>query len=539
MTPEAAPSRPDPFMVEVIRNGLSAIAEEMSLTVMRSARSPVLREAGDLSSNLSDAAGAQIAQGQDIPMHMGVMSFTVPEFLKLVPPERLRPGDVWMLNLPSIGGNHLPDVKCIRPVFAEGRIRAFAISLAHWGDIGGGAPGSYFAAATDCWQEGLRIPPLRVVAEDVLDEEKLGLVLANVRTPEDCRGDILAQISATRTAERRLQDMFRKWGADFVEAGFAALHDGAERQMRAAIRDLPNGVYEGEDAMDGPDEHTPGPVIRVRLEVREDSLVFDYSASDDHVPGPINTTRYITAASAYYVAKAVCGPDIQPSGGCYRPVEVITRPGSICEAGADKPVVGGNHETCQRIADAAFRALERCVPERLTAGGPTTAGLAIFGAQRPDGKWVSLYETHGGGEGARAHRHGADVIRAHMANVMNTSAEMIETEYPVDVLFQRLRPGSGGAGRFHGGLGQERAYRMRIDDVSLTTMFDRRDVPPYGLQGGEPGACYEMTLRRAGEAEETALPGRTNMRIHAGDVVTVRSSGGGGYGAPGRDEGER
>ncbi len=522
----------DPFMVEVIRNGLSSIAEEMSLVVMRAARSPVLREAGDLSSSLSDADGFQIAQGQDIPMHMGVMSFTIREFLKLVPKARLREGDVWMLNLPSIGGNHLPDVKVIRPIFIEGRIRVFAISLAHWGDTGGGAPGSYFADAYDCWQEGLRIPPLRIIANGELDEEKLGFVLANVRAPETCRGDLLAQISATRAAEARVADMFRKWGGDTLDAAFAALHDGAERQMRAAIGALPNGVYEGEDSMDDDGHGGPAARIRVRLEVRDDSLVFDYSASDDHVPGPINTTKYITAASAYYVAKAICGPEIQSSGGCYRAIEVITRPGSICDAGPEKPVVGGNHETCQRIADAAFRALEACVPERLTAGGPTTSGLAIFGALREDGQWVTLYETHGGGEGARCDRDGVDVVRAHMANVMNTSAEVVETEYPVDVEFQRLRPGSGGAGRFGGGEGQERAYRMRVNDVSLTTMFDRRDVPPYGLQGGEPGALFEMTLQRAGETGETPLPGKTNIRIHRGDCVTVRSCGGGGYGAP-------
>ena len=525
-------ARVDPFMVEVIRNGLSSIAEEMSLVVMRAARSPVLREAGDLSSSLSDADGFQIAQGQDIPMHMGVMSFTIREFLKLVPKARLQPGDVWMLNLPAIGGNHLPDVKVIRPIFVDGAIRAFAISLAHWGDTGGGAPGSYFADAYDCWQEGLRIPPLRIVAEGVLDEEKLGFVLANVRAPETCRGDLFAQISATRAAEGRLTEMFRKWGAGTLKEAFAALHDGAERQMRAAIAALPNGVYEGADAMDDDGHGGPGAVIRVRLMVKDDSLVFDYTASDDHVPGPINTTKYITAASAYYVAKAVCGPEIQASGGCYRPIEVITRPGSICEAGADKPVVGGNHETCQRIADAAFRALEACVPERLTAGGPTTSGLAIFGATREDGQWVTLYETHGGGEGARIDRDGVDVVRAHMANVMNTSAEVVETEYPVDVPFQRLRPASGGRGRHSGGLGMERAYRMRVDDVSLTTMFDRRDVPPYGLQGGEPGALFAMTLTKAGAAEETPLPGKTNLRIHKGDVVTVRSCGGGGYGAP-------
>ena len=522
----------DPFMIEVVRNGLSSVAEEMSLVVMRAARSPVLREAGDLSSNLTDADGFQIAQGQDVPMHMGVMSFTVREFLKVVPKARLCDGDVWMLNLPEVGGNHLPDVKCIRPVFYDGRLRSFAISLAHWGDTGGAAPGSYFAAAHYCWQEGLRISPLQVVTVAGNDEEKLGLVLANVRAPETCRGDILAQIAATSVAESRLHEMFRKWGADAVEAIFAAMHDQAETQMRQALAALPNGVYEGSDSMDD-DGHGGAPaVIRVRITVRDDSVTLDYSASDDNVPGPINTTRFITAASSYYVIKSLFGPDLQASGGCYRPIEVITRPGSICDARADKPVVGGNHETSQRIADAAFRALAPVVPGRVTAGGPTTSGLALFGVCREDGKWVTLYETHGGGEGARAERDGADVIRVHMSNVMNTPAEIIETEYPINVAFQRLRQGSGGRGRHHGGCGQERAYLMRVDDVTLTTMFERRDVAPYGLEGGEEGARFEMLLQKQGSGVDRPLPGKTNLRIHKGDLVTIRSCGGGGYGVP-------
>ncbi|WP_415183818.1 hydantoinase B/oxoprolinase family protein [Phaeovulum sp.] len=522
----------DPFMIEVVRNGLSSVAEEMSLVVMRAARSPVLREAGDLSSNLTDADGFQIAQGQDVPMHMGVMSFTVREFLKVIPKAQLCEGDVWMLNLPDVGGNHLPDVKCIRPIFYEGKIRSFSISLAHWGDTGGGAPGSYFADAYDCWQEGLRIPPLRIVTKDGIDEEKLGFVLANVRAPETCRGDILAQIAATSVAESRLHDMFRKWGADHVEAIFAAMHDQAEVQMRRAIHDLPNGVYEGSDSMDDDGHGGPAAKIRVRITVRDDNVTMDYSGSDDNVPGPINTTRYITAASSYYVIKSLLGPDLQASGGCYRPIEVITRPGSICDARPDKPVVGGNHETSQRIADAAFRALARVVPARVTAGGPTTSGLALFGACREDGKWVTLYETHGGGEGARADRDGADVIRAHMSNVMNTPAEIIETEYPINIEYQRLREHSGGHGRHEGGRGQERAYRMRVNDVTLTTMFERRDVAPYGLEGGEEGAKFEMILRKQGSNEDSPLPGKTNIRIHSGDLVIVRSCGGGGYGAP-------
>lgn len=521
----------DPFSVEVIRHGLSAIAEEMSLVVMRSARSPLLREAGDLSSALTDRDGLLIAQGQDVPMHMGVMSFTVQEFLKIVPAERLQPGDSWMLNLPAVGGNHLPDVKVIRPIFSGGRIRAFAVSLAHWADIGGAAPGSYYAAAYDAWQEGMRIPPLRVQTAEGPDEEKLAVVLANVRGPEERRGDILAQIAATRAAERRFGELFARYGADRVEEAFAALQDRAERQMREAIAALPDGVYEGEDLMDDDGHGGPPAAIRARMTIDGDRAVLDFRGSDDAVPGPINTTRFITAASVYYVMKAVCGPDIQPSAGCYRPMEILTRPGSILDAPADRPVVGGNHETAQRIADAVFLALAHIVPERLTAGGPTTAGLLIFGGNREDGRWTTFYEVHGGGEGGRIDRDGMPAIRAHMANVMGTPAEVVEAEYPITVERQELIRGSGGAGRHRGGDGLRRVYRARTGGITLTTMVERMVVPPYGLEGGEPGAPYRVTLEPV-EGQPVALPGKANVRIAAGDRVIIETSGGGGYGPP-------
>jgi N-methylhydantoinase B len=235
----------DPVTLEVIRGALTAAAEEMSLVVMRSARSPLLREAGDLSSALTDAAGEMIAQGRDIPMHLGVMCFTVKEFLKLVPRAALAPGDVWFLNLPEIGGNHLPDVKAIRPVFAEGELFAFAVSLAHWADIGGAAPGSYYAGATDIWQEGLRIAPTRLFTASGADDEKLQLVLANVRGAVERDGDIHAQMAATLVAERRLGELVGEHGRDVVKAAMAELQDRSEQQMRAAIRALPRGVFEG------------------------------------------------------------------------------------------------------------------------------------------------------------------------------------------------------------------------------------------------------------------------------------------------------
>ena len=521
----------DPVTLEVVRNALTATAEEMSLVVMRSARSSLLREAGDLSSALTDADGHLIAQGRDIPMHMGVMSFTVREFLKRVPKTRLAPGDVWFLNLPEIGGNHLPDVKAIRPVFVDGAIVAFAVSLAHWADIGGAVPGSYVADATDAWQEGLRIPPFRLFTAGGPHRENLDMVLANVRGAEEREGDILAQMAATRVAEERLRHICATHGADTVIAALAAIHDRAEAQMREALAAVPDGAYAGEDWLDD-DAAGGGPVaVRVRVTIEGDRATFDFSDTEDAVRGPVNTTPFIAAASVFYVVKTLFGPDIQPSGGSYRPLEIVTRPGSLLAPGPERPVVGGNHETSQRVADAVFRALEPTGAERLSAGGPTTSGLVLFAGRRADGVWTTLYETHGGGEGARRERDGAPVVRVHMSNVMNTPAEVVEAEYPIRIECQRLRRGSGGAGRQRGGDGLHREYRVLCDDMSVTSMFERRVVPPYGLQGGESGAPFRVSVAYAG-GRRSELPGKASVRLGTDDVVIVESCGGGGYGPP-------
>lgn len=520
----------DPVSLEVIRNGLTAIAEEMSSVVMRAARSPLLREAGDHSSALTDAYGYLVAQGRDVPVHLGVLSFTVREFLRSVGKEKLAPGDVWIVNMPDIGGNHLPDVKLIRPIFQEGQLYAFSISLAHWADVGGAMPGSYYANATDCWQEGLRIPPLRLVAGDAIDEEKMGIILANVRGSEERRGDILAQIAATTVAGRRLEEMRGQYGTAFLMAAFEAIHDRAERQMRDAIAAIPDGAYDGEDFMDD-DGHGGAPVpIRVTVTIRGDEAIFDFSRSADAVSGALNTTPFIAAAGVFYVMKALFGPDIQPSAGCYRPLEVITRSGSILQPDRAVPIVGGNHETCQRVADAIFKAFVPFAAKELSAGGPTTAGLLIFGARDDAGNFSTFYEIHGGGEGARFDRDGMAVTRVHLANVMSTPAEVIEMEYPITVECQRLRRGSGGAGRHRGGDGLTRTYRMRADNISLTTMFERAVVPAYGLEGGEDGAPFQVTLTTK-DGQQAMLPGKHNVTINSGDTVTVDSCGGGGYGA--------
>ena len=519
----------DPVTLEVIRSALTAAAEEMSLVVMRSARSPLLREAGDLSSALTDSSGEMIAEGRDIPMHLGVMCFTVKEFLKRVPADTLAPGDVWFLNLPEIGGNHLPDVKAIRPIFAGRELFAFAVSLAHWADIGGARPGSYFAGATDIWQEGLRISPTRLFSADGPDREKLGLVLANLRGAAEREGDIYAQMAATLVAERRLGELVAEHGLDLAKRAMAALLDRSERQMREAIRALPQGSFEGEDFLDDDGVGDRPLAVRVRVTFAEGEASFDFGACADAAEGPVNTTPFIAAAAAFYVMKCLAGDEISPNGGALRPLAIKTRPGSLLQPPPTRPVVGGNHETSQRVVDAIFRALEPAMAERLNAGGPTTSGLLLFGIGRADGSWATLYETHGGGEGARADRDGAPVVRVHMSNVMNTPVEVIEAEYPIEVLRHALRRGSGGAGKHRGGDGLVREYRMLAADIFLTSMFERRVIPPYGLEGGAPGARFRVS-RLGADGALKEIKGKANMRLSEGDRIILESCGGGGYG---------
>ena len=520
-----------PVTLEVVRNGLYAIAEEMSVIVMRSARSPLLKEAGDLSSALTEAQGRLIAQGRDIPIHMGVMGFTVKEFLKRVPAASLRDGDVWFLNLPEVGGNHLPDVKAVRPVFFEGRLVAFAINLAHWADVGGAVPGSYVPWATECYQEGLRIAPIRLFAKDGPERPAIDFVLSNLRGRDEREGDIFAQFAANDVAGRRLHELFAHYGAETVSACFERLHDESEEQMRAALRALPDGAWEGEDFLDDDGIEDRRIRVRVRVEKRGDEATFDFTGTDPQALGPVNTTYYIACSGVYYAMKALVAPDAPPNEGCYRPLRVIVPPGTVLSADPDRPVVGGNHETSQRVVDAIVQALAPVIPNRVPAGGPTTAGLLILGARLVDGRWAVYYEVHGGGEGATAGKDGASAIRVHMSNVMNTPVEVVESEYPLMVEELALRPDSGGDGRHRGGLGFRRAYRVLGSDVTLTTMIERRVVPPYGLFGGKAAAPFRITLN-PGTPRERDVRGKETMKLAQGDLVLLETCGGGGYGDP-------
>lgn len=521
----------DPFVVEVIRHGLAAAAEEMSLVMTRSARSPLLREAGDLSSAVTDAEGGLVGQGKDIPIHLGAMAFTVRELLKWWPVERMREGDALIYNLGALGGNHLNDVKVVRPVYVEGRLVAFAVSLAHWPDVGGTWPGSYLAKAVDTFQEAIRIPPMPIADAGGLNRPVLDFILANVRDPLSCEGDLKAQIAATRAAERRIHELCAQHGTQTFLDAMARLHDLSEAEMRAAIAEIPDGTYEGEDFLDDgrPDG---GPArIHVRIKIRGEEAVIDLSGSDDRVATFCNTTPFIARSAAAYAARVMSGREMQQNAGALRPLTILTRPGSMLEPGWNAAVAAGNHETSMRIVDAMFMAMEKVIPERLTAGGPATSGLLALAEPRPGQSWRMLYEVHGGGEGARHDRDGCPATRVHLTNTSNTPVEVIEANYAIRVERQAIRRGSGGAGRHRGGDGVVRAYRILAPEMWLTTCVERVRIAPYGLQGGEAGAPYRITLLR--EGEETLLPGKANLLLRKGDLVTLEGCGGGGYGPPG------
>lgn len=527
----AATERVDPVTLEVVRNAIFSIAEEMRVIVMRSARSPLLKEAGDLSCVLTDARGRLIAQGNlDNPIHLGVMCFTVKEFLLRFPPETLRDGDVFYTNAPAVGGNHLPDVKAIKPIFFEGRLVAFAVNLSHWPDVGGALPGSYVPWATDLTQEGLHITPIRLFDVNGPIQETIELVLANVRGRAEREGDIYAQLASAGVAARRLLEVFEQFGAPTVVACFERMMDESDLLMRTALREVPDGIYVGEDWMDD-DGIVDRPIkIRVRVTVLGDQARFDFAETDPQARGPINTTYFITCSSVYYACKALLGPEIPANDGCYRPLTVDAPAGTLLNPAPHAPVVGGNHETSQRVADAIFRALAQAVPQRVQAGGITTSGLAVVTGHWPDGTPFTLYEVHGGGEGGSATRDGLSAMRVHMANTMNTPAEVIEHEYPLSVERQELRSGSGGAGHHRGGLGIRRVYRVLNDEARLTTMIERCVVPPWGLLGGEAGQPSRVTLERDGATR--GLRGKESVELRRDDLVTVETAGGGGYGPP-------
>ena len=521
----------DAITLEVLRHALTAVAEEMNANLIRSAYSPNIKERRDCSSALFDAEGRMIAQAESIPVHLGAMPYSVAAAVRSV--DSFSPGDVVVLNDPYAGGAHLPDVTFVAPVLFNGRLIAFVANRAHHADVGGKEPGSLSGDTVEIYQEGLRIPPIRLWRGGEVDRDLLDLVLLNVRTPEERWGDLRAQRAACVTGIERLTEVIGRFGADLASDGMEAILDYSERRMRTEIERMPDGTAEFRDVLDG-DGITDEPIpICVTVTVDGDRMRFDFAGTAGQVRGPVNAVLAVTTSATYYAVRAMTDPGIPPNAGCYRPIEINAPIGSIVNPRPPAPVVGGNLETSQRIVDVILGALGRIAPDRaIAACQGSMNNLAIGGTDPRTGGPFSIYETIAGGYGARSDKDGIDGIHSHMTNTLNTPIEALEIAYPLRVERYELRQGTGGNGRFRGGLGVRRDIRCLCPDARVSLLTERRFHRPYGLAGGEPGEPGENALIRDGE--EFALPAKGSVNLAIGEIISVRTPGGGGHGPPGR-----
>ena len=506
--------RLDPVTLSVLASALAGIAEEMGAVLIRGSYSSNIKERRDCSTALFDAQGRMVAQAEHIPVHLGAMPEAVAAIMDRAP----EPGDVFAVNDPYSGGTHLPDITLVSPVAYEGEILGYAVTRAHHSDVGGMRPGSMPSDSREVFQEGVIIPPVRLVRGGEYVSDVLDLLLANVRTPNLRRGDLRAQIAANNIAEERVGELIERRSKEVVLAAFEEVVSYAERRTREAIRDLPDGRHEAEDFMEGDgivDEDIP---IRASVEIEGDSITIDFEGTARQVRGNVNCPLPVTRSACYFALRVLLPKDIPANAGTYAPLEIRAPEGSLVNASYPAAVVAGNVETSNRIADTVLAAFSGFAPEELPAQGQGTMNNTIIGG----GGWT-YYETIGGGQGASSKGPGPSGVHVGMSNTLNTPVEAFELEYPMRVERYELIYDSGGEGAQRGGDGIERSVRV-LEPASLSLLTDRRRHPPRGVEGGEPGRVGENLLNGK------ELPAKVGRDLEEGDVVTVRTPGGGGYG---------
>jgi N-methylhydantoinase B/oxoprolinase/acetone carboxylase alpha subunit len=518
--------RLDPIELELFRHLLVSIAEEMGAVLRKTSFSANIKERRDYSCAVYDAEGETVAMGDHMPVHLGAMPLSVRHAREAFDLGR---GDVAILNDPFRGGTHLPDITAVSGVFLKGhRKPAFYVAnRAHHADVGGMSPGS-MPLAREIYQEGIRIPPILLVRRGHMDRELLGLILANVRTPVEREGDLLAQMMAIKRGEQRLLELVAKCGLPTLRRNMTGLKDYSERMMRASIQRLPSGIYRAEDYLDN-DGITDRPVkIAAKITIHNDCATIDFTGSDPQVEGSVNANYAVAVSASTYVFRCLVGEDIPYTAGVMRPLEVIAPSGLVVSAQPPAAMAAGNVETSQRITDVILRALAQAAPELIPAASSGTMNNLTFGGfDRARGRAFAYYETIAGGMGASAVSDGPSATHTHMTNSWNTPVEAFEHLYPLRIPSYRIRSGSGGRGKQRGGDGIVREYEF-LTRADVTILSDRRERGPYGLFGGKPGLRGRNSLLRG--KRTASIPGKARFEVQPGDVLRVESPGGGGYG---------
>lgn len=519
----------DPITLELYRHRLAGVAEEMGITLRRTGYSPNIKERLDFSCAAFDGAGRMIAQAAHIPAHLGAMPASVQTILDRFP--TWQAGDVVIVNDPFEGGNHLPDITMVSPVFATDDAITpdfFVASRAHHADVGGMSPGS-LPLSTEIYQEGIIIPPIKLYQRGVLNEDVLRLILRNVRTPDERRGDLAAQRAAAAVGEQRLVALVATYGRDEVLTYTHALQAYSERLTRAAIATWPDGVYPFEDVLELVEgEQVTLLPIRVAATIAGDSITFDFTGTAPTMRGSLNSVIAIAQSACYYVVRCLVGNDVPMNEGCFAPVTVIAPEDCIVNAQFPAAVAAGNTETSQRITDVVLGALAQALPGRIPAASQGTMNNLTVGGRRVDGSYYTYYETIAGGMGASPTGDGVSGVQVHMTNTLNTPLEALEMAFPFRLLRYGLRADSGGAGAQHGGDGVVREYLL-LAPATVTIMSERRTVAPWGLAGGDPGAPGRNVLIHT-DGHEEILPSKFTRYLEAGTRLRVETPGGGGWG---------
>jgi N-methylhydantoinase B len=519
----------DPIVGEIVNGALVYASEEMGLAVRNSAYSPNIKERLDHSCALFDRDGRLIAQAEHIPVHLGSLPWGLRNMLEIVGREHggVSEGDMWVANDPYVTGTHLNDVTVLRPVFERGLLAGYAANKAHHADVGGTAPGSMPVDAVDLFGEGVVVPPMRLMRANRIVEETLALFRANSRTPDARSGDLRAQIAGNHIGERRLIELLHRFGVPTFDEAIARGLDASERRMRAALRRIGDGTFTAVDYLEDRDGR-PGIAIALRLELRDGNARFDYDGTSAELDFPLNAVLGVTLSGIHYALRAVTDPTIPMNEGCFRPVEVHVPEGTLLNPRRPAPVSGGNVETSTRNAEVVLQALAQAAPERVPASSGGTMSNVMLGGRRGDLRSWAFYETNGCGMGARPNADGIDAIHCHMTNTLNTPIEALEREFPLRVVRYEIVENTGGAGRHRGGNGLIRAIELVEGTARATLLADRHTVQPPGAQGGMPGACGAHALERGGVS--SPVPAKCTLVLQPGDVVTVRTPGGGGYG---------
>jgi N-methylhydantoinase B len=517
----------DRITLEVIGSALGSIAEEMGEVLIKASYSSNIKERQDCSTAVFNARGEVVAQAEHIPMHLGSLLMIVQEILKRYPLEALRDGDVFVGNDPYTGGStHLPDITVASPVFHRGAPVGFVANIAHHADGSG-------RETRTIWDEGLRIPPIRLVEGGVLRDDVMELLLLNFHLPRERHGDFRAQFAANRTGAERLRELLERYGGATCTAAMRELLDYGERKIRAALRRVPDGRYVFEDVMDDDGAGGPPVPIRVAITVTGEAIALDFAGTGPQVPGDINVVYLALVATVYYALKALLDPTIPANGGFYRAIRVEAPEGSIVNARPPAPVAWRT-QTCQRIADVIFGALAPALPEAVIAATNGANSAWVWSGVDPrTGQYYVYLETIGGGSGARATKDGLDGVQVHVTNTSNLPVECLEMEYPLLVEEYALVPDSGGRGRTRGGLGLRRTIRVRGGEATFLGTLERARVAPWGLFGGRAGGMAALVLNAGTARERTLSPKIAGLRVAEGDAVTIVTPGAGGYGPPG------